>query len=250
MKKLIIWIVLAQLSLMAAAQDTGFSADRPGVVSDPGVLPKGRLQWETGMIWEFDNLSGNHAHTWTVNESLLRWGFSGFAELMVQGAWCETFEDGRVYDGLDVLAIGAKAKLFEGWKAVPAISLFGNVLVPGGGNSAYLPEHVGGQMGLVFQNKLTSWLALNYEADLIWMDESRPTVFFGLAFGFTLNDRLSLVVEEYNHNTAKGTECKVGLGLGYQVASRVQLDMGANLSLNHFTDYCCVSLGVSWQITK
>ncbi len=243
--------LMTLLPLCAIAQeDEGFTADRPGATTGTDVLPKGRFQWETGMGWERSKMEGVTATVWTLNTSLLRWGISEHAELRLQGDWLNESVEGEHYNGLSGLAIGTKMKLFEGWKAVPVISLLANILVPGGSDSNFLPENWGGQVGILFQNELTPWLSLGYEGDLIWSDDSRPAAFFGACLGFQVNDRLSLMVEEYNTNNQDGTSCWMEIGGAWQLSSRVQLDVATDISLQYPSRFANVMVGVAWQITK
>ena len=251
MNRLFLLFLSALLPLCTSAQaEEGFTADRPGATTGVDVLPKGRLQWETGVAWEHSKFDDPTATSWTLNTSLLRWGFSDVAELRLQADYLYTRSDGTHTNDLSNVAIGTKVKLYEGWKAVPAVSLLTNVLIPGGSDDSYLPKKWGGHIGLLFQNQLSSWWSLGYEGDLIWSDDSRPLAFFGLCLGFALNDRLSLIVEEYNYNQTGATECWSELSLSWQLSPRVQLDLGTDLSLSHFADYHNLMLGVSWQITK
>jgi len=230
--------------------DAGFTADRPGATTSPDVLPKGRLQWETGVAWERDRIGDPATTAWTPNTSMLRWGFSDYAELRLQGSYITMTDGEETTAGLADLSIGTKVRLFDGWKAVPAISLLANLYVPGGSDSNFLPQEWGGQIGLLFQNQLTPWLSLGYEGDLIWSDNSRPAAFYGVCLGFALSDRLSLAVEEYNNSSAGETECFSEISLGYQISPRVQIDLGTDISLNYPTRYHNLMLGVAWQITK
>ena len=247
----VIAILLAFLPLSALAQseETGFTADRPGATTGTDVLPKGRLQWETGVGFERSKLDGPKVNTWTANTTLLRWGFSDYAELRLQGDWLFDSSEGAHNSGLSNVAIGTKVKLFDGWKAVPAISLLGNMLIPGGTGSTNLPEHVGGQLGLLFQNQLTDWLSLGYEGDLIWSDTQRPTVFFGACLGFSVSHRWQLMLEEYN-NTSDGTECWMELGAAYQLSNRIQLDISTDINLKEPKNFWNLNVGVAWQITR
>ena len=133
MKKVIVLLLVTLLPLLALAQseEAGFTADRPGATTGVDVLPKGRVQWETGFGYERTKVVEDVAvTTWTVNSSLLRWGISESAELRLQADYLYTDIEGTHVKGLSNVALGTKVKLFEGWKAVPAVSLLGNVLVP------------------------------------------------------------------------------------------------------------------------
>ena len=143
MKSYLCLITFALLPLSALAQserlrvgatagmEAGFTADRPGATTGVDVLPKGRVQWETGIGYERSKMDGPAATTWTLNNSLLRWGISESAELRLQADYLYSSCEGAHTNGLSNVAIGTKVKIFEGWKAVPAVSLLGNVLVPG-----------------------------------------------------------------------------------------------------------------------
>ena len=118
------------------------------------------------------------SYIWTLNTTLIRFGISDYAELRLQGDWNN--EGGEIFDynGSENVAIGAKAKLFDGWRFLPAVSMLGNVIIP---SKHYdnMPNNWSGQMGLLFQNQLTSWLSLGYEGDLMWFDAEKPIIFYG-----------------------------------------------------------------------
>ncbi len=239
------------LSLTTVAQDeVEFTADRPGATTGPDVLPRGRVQWETGMGWERSKLDGPAVTTWTLNTTLLRWGFSDFAELRLQGDYLFASGDGDDQNGFSDVAVGTKVKLFEGWKAVPAISLLANVIVPGGHDADFLPREWGGQIGLVFQNELTPWLSLGYDGELIWSDHSKPSAFYGLCLGFSLSDRCSLGLEEYNVSSSGDTESWSEISVAYQLSRRVQLDAGFDISLNYPKRFQNLMIGVAWEIAS
>jgi hypothetical protein len=248
MKVIALLIALLPLPIWAQSEEAGFTADRPGATTGTDVLPKGRLQWETGMGFEHAEQDGLTVKTWLLNTSMLRWGFSDYAELRLQGDWLYNSCEGVHNNGLANLAIGTKAKLFDGWKAVPAIALLGNVFIPGSNN--YLPEDWGGQIGLLFENQLTDRLSLGYEGDMIWNDSSRPTIFYGLCLGLALNGGWQLIAEEYNSNTSFGTDSWVELGAAWQCSNRVQLDVSTDIYLNAPKDFWNLQVGIAWQITK
>lgn len=248
MKVIALLIAFLPLSLWAQSEETGFTADRPGATTGTDILPKGRLQWETGIGFAHAEQDGITIKSWTLNTSMLRWGFSDYAELRLQGDWVFDSCEGIHNNGLANLAIGTKAKLFDGWKALPAISLLSNVFIPG--SNDFLPEDWGGQIGLLFQNQLTDRLTLGYEGDMIWADASRPTIFYGVCLGLALNNGWQLIAEEYNSNTVDATDSWVELGAAWQCSDRVQLDVSTDIYLNAPKDFWNLQVGIAWQITK
>ena len=85
-------------------------------------MPKGRVQWETGIGYERSKMDGPAAKTWTLNNSLLCWGISESAELRLQADYLYSSCEGVHTNGLSNVAIGTKVKLYDGWGGfVPAL---------------------------------------------------------------------------------------------------------------------------------
>lgn len=256
MKIKILYFLLALSSVCAALSPASaqvvpeFSADRPGATTGPGILPRGRVQLETGLGWERSALDGPWTTTWTVNTSMLRWGFSDFAELRLQANYLiSEGEEGRRF-GFDSVFFGTKARLCEGSGILPEMALMANILVPGRRGSAFLSEHWGGQIGLLCENELAPWCSLGYEADLIWEGDGRPEVFFGACLGFQPWERFSFQVEEFNIGSDEGLQCWSELSCAWQVSPRVQLDFATDISLNAPERCAILMFGLSWQITR
>ena len=246
----VIVIVLSLLPLSVLAQsEVEFTADRPGATTSIDVLPKGRFQWETGVGYQHINMQGLKTYSWTLNTSLLRSGISDNAELRLQGDWSKMGGDIFSYNGPENVAIGTKVRMYDGWKFVPAVSLLGNVYVPSK-HYDMMPNNWSGQIGLLFQNQLTSWLSLGYEGDISWLDNDDPFYFYGFCLGFTVSKRWQLMVEEYNNAYDQSTENWLELGAMYKLSNRLQLDISTDIDLEEPKAFWNVSIGVAWQITK
>lgn len=248
-------IALMPLSLMAQEAETAdFTSDLFGGITGVDILPKGRLQWETFAFYEHSTMYDYDSKTWSPNTSVLRYGISNSTELSLQGAWFHTTDEDEKYSGFGDLAVGVKTRLFEGWKAVPAISLRGLLYFPGGENDYFLPDNFSYQLDLIFYNPLTSWCALGYMGTMIWDDLPKPTVVFGGYLDFFLTDRLTFSVEErncrYGFEEENYLDTWAGLTLSYQILPRVELGLTSDISLRYPKDFFNLSLGVAWQLTK
>ena len=256
MRLLLLCLMFLPLSAMSQkTEEAGFTSDLfGGPILGPDVLPKGRLQWEPYAFYQHDTMFGDDSYTWSPFAFVLRYGISNTTELRFQGAWMHSTDEGENYHGIGDLAVGFKTKLFEGWKAVPAISLMGNVYIPGGENYMFLPDHFGGELDLLFANNLTSWCTLNYMGGLFWDDTPRPTVVWGAYFDITLSNRLTLSLEESNYYYGADEEEQVQpwacVTLSYQLKPRIELGLCTDISLRHRNHFFDVMLGVAWQITK
>jgi len=249
LKQIVVLLSLLPLSAMAQSEEVGFISDRPGQINTTDVLPKGRLQLDTGVGYQDHSKGDEKKYFWTLNTTILHFGISDCAELRLQGNWKKEGGDQQDASGLEDVAVGTKVRLFDGWRFVPSVAMIGNVFIPNK-HTEFMPKNWGGQMALIFQNDLTSWLSLCYEADLTWTDSERPDFFFGAALSFTLSDRWFLQLDEYNDDTEEGTESWLELSAGYQLSDRVQLDVGTGISLNYPNSMWNLSLGIAWQITK
>ena len=240
------------LPFFVSAQTVEFMADRPGATTGPEILPKGRVQWETGFATERSALEGPWSRTWTINTSLIRVGFSDFAEFRLQADYLlHATSDGVRTTGFDDVMFGFKARLVEGRKWIPQVALMANAFIPGKDASPFMSSEWGGQIALLCENEVTSWFSIGYDADLIWEgEEAEPDVFFGGCLGFKPWKRFSIFLEEFNRSTSRGIKSWMELSLAFQLAPRVQIDVATDLSLNNPDKYSIIMLGVIWQITK
>lgn len=113
------------------AQDTNeFSPDAPGATTGVGIMPLGKIDWETGFSHEWNRRNGAHERTWTINTSMFRYGLTRQAELRLQIDECLTHTPEGNYGGITNAAIGTKIKVYEGGKVLPKVAFLGTVLIP------------------------------------------------------------------------------------------------------------------------
>ena len=77
--------LLTFISVYSMAQDTeDYSPDAPGSTTGVGIMKPGKIDWETGIVLEWDRRNGGHARTFTINTSLFRLGLTPQAEVRLQ----------------------------------------------------------------------------------------------------------------------------------------------------------------------
>lgn len=257
MRVLFLFLLFMPLGMMAQeAEESDFTSDLfGGSMQMPDVLPKGRLQWEPYAFYQRETYEGSKYYTWSPLAFLLRYGINSTTELRFQSTIMHTTDDEEGNNrGIADLAIGFKTNLFEGWKAVPTISLMGNVYIPGGERFRYLPSQFGGELDLLFANDLASWCRLGYMGGIIWDDSPRPTVLWGAYLDFALASRFTLSVEESNYyygvDEDEHLQSWACVGLYYQLARRMEIGVSTDISLNHRNRFFDIMVGVAWQLTK
>lgn len=250
MRKLVLSFAIILSAITSFAQDDFiFSADRPGATTGTDIMERHKVQWETGMNFENVTALGASVRTWNINNSLIRFGFSDYAEFRASASVDRVSFDGGSICNLSDLRVGTKVKIFDGYKAAPAISLLAEIIVPGGKDADFMPERVGGNIHLLFNNYVCSWFSLGYDVGVTWTGDvgAREQVFAGICFGFQPVDRLSLFLEEYN-TFAEETSVMTEFGAAFMLTKRLQIDAYADLNLKDFRNYYNVGFGVAWKI--
>lgn len=234
------------------AQETNLptiSADRPGASTGPDVMPLYKLQWETGIGYESNT---NGPKTWTLNNTLLRFGLFKNAELRV-GTDFLLYNDGPSKEpifGIIPLTIGTKIKFFDGKGVLPAISLLAELKSSHIGTKDQLPSHLAPSLNLLFQNEVCNWFNVGYNVGLEWDGETAtPTTFLALCLGFNISEKVGAFVESYNYlHPEEENKYLTEFGFSWLVSRRVQLDIAADLDFKHLKDFYAVSCGVAWLI--
>lgn len=242
-------LCLILTALTASGQHVPFTTDLPGSTGGTDVLPKGRFQLETVVGFERQSFESPATNSWTINSSMLRLGITEFAELRLQGSYLYTACDGIHTKGFSDVSIGTKVKFFRTEKLLPNISLLANVFVPGGKDADFLPENWGGQLGLLLDWDLNSWITLSCEGDIYWKEE-KPDYLYGVGLNFDLSDRSFLAVDEYNQTGDDGFYSWLALSFAYQIAPRLLMDVSTDFCLNNFANNQNLMIGFAWQITK
>ena len=132
------------------------SADRPGALTGTDVMPLHKLQWETGMGFESTK---DGPHTFTLNNTLLRFGLFENAELRV-GTDFLMWNDGQAMEpsfGFAPITVGVKANFYEGSGILPSVALLAELKSPHVGTKELLPAHLAPSLHLLFEHTFTDW---------------------------------------------------------------------------------------------
>lgn len=123
LKRTLCLSLLTFISAHSMAQDTeDFSPDAPGATTGVDIMKPGKIDWETGIVLEWDRRNGEHARTFTINTSLFRLGLTPQAEVRLQIDECITHTPEGNFGGIANAAIGTKIKVYEGGKVFPKVS--------------------------------------------------------------------------------------------------------------------------------
>lgn len=249
-KQLFLFVLVLVCGLCQAQDELPtISADRPGALTGTDVMPRYKLQWETGIGYE-SMASGPRC--FTLNSTLLRFGLFKNAEIRV-GTDFLLFDEAKATEpmfGVAPLTVGMKAQFYEGTGLLPAVALLAELKSPHVGTKELLPSHLAPSLYLLFEHFVNDWFCIGYNVGSEWDGESAtPNVFLGLGLYFDITDQIGAFVETYNYiHPHDGNQYLTEFGLTWLVSRRVQLDLAADLDFQNFGKHHVISAGVAWLI--
>lgn len=248
MKRLFVLLAAAATIFGVTAQETEFTADRPGASTGPNVVGHKVIQLEQGIQYDGDGGKGQ----FTFSNTLLRYGLFDCAELRLGGdAFIYPNGNKKWSAAFSGLTLGTKIACFEGRGVIPALSFMAQLSFPKTGSEGFAVEHLAPSVYLLFDNPVTDWFSIGYNVGAEW-NGSLPgaSTFVALCFGFSITDRLGCFAESYNYFSKYGHTYAADFGLNYMVGKRVQLDLVANIDLQNPAQCWAMSFGVAWQINN
>ncbi|MBQ7533003.1 MAG: transporter [Bacteroidales bacterium] len=225
------------------------SADRPGALTGTDVMPLYKLQWETGMGYE--SVKGG-THTFTINNTLLRFGLFENAELRV-GTDLLMWNDDQATEhtfGFTPLTVGIKASFYEGKGFLPSVALLAELQSHHIGTKELIPSNLTPILHLLFEHSVIDWFGICYNVGAEWDGETAtPTTFLGLGLYFDISEHISTFVETYNYiHPDDDNQYLTEFGFTWLVSRRVQLDLAADLDFQNLDGFYAISGGVAWLI--
>lgn len=247
MKRLLILLISLLASTVAIAQESEFTADRPGMSTGPAVVGHRVVQLEQGIQYDVNGAQKQ----FTFSNTLLRYGLFEGVELRLGGDGLIHHNADRWQAAFTGLSVGTKIRCFEGRGALPAISVMADLAIPSTGSRGFVSEHLAPSLYLLFENPVNDWLNIGYNIGAEWDGSTpMPQAFVAICFGFTLTERFGCFIESYNNFSRYGNSYCVDFGLNYMPNERVQLDIAANVDMGSPAECWAVSMGVAWQINK
>jgi hypothetical protein len=150
--------------------DGPINTDRPTFTPANTVVPRGRLQFESGWTVNAEHTSQTRSTIYDLPELAARYGLTDRLEFRM--FWSgETFNEERVrrrrplrsLDGPGDTEVGFKWQLFPGddkRKWIPTTALISSIIAPTGGSSVYSSETVEPYVNLIYGWNLTKQLTL------------------------------------------------------------------------------------------
>ena len=223
--------------------------DRPGALTGTDIMPRYKLQLETGLGFESQT---DGPSTFTLSNTQLRVGLFEQTEIRVGADFLMVRQTpgAKPNYGLAPLDIELKTKFLNGSGFLPSIAFLAGLVSSHVGTKWLLPSHLSPEMHLLFENTVSDWMDICYNVGVLWDGETpTPTTFVGLGFEFDITERLGSFIESYNYLHPGATnQYLTEFGFTWLLSPRVQLDLYADLDFQQLGTFYNVSCGIAWLL--
>jgi hypothetical protein len=265
MKKTFLTLLVAGMLpswLVAQSQEPELNTERPSFSQSPVVVPRGTLQIETGLQYQQSESGAIQTKEYMYPDALLRLGILEWAELRLHADYKKEHQHREGpgpeqpapdVSGFEQVQVGAKIHLFDGKGALPAIGVLGNVTLPVG-QPDFRPPHAAPEGWLLFENKLSEKVDLEYNAGYRKrkdQEEYRGEAVYAVAATAALTDKFAFFVEFYGMKAkAAAPENTVDGGILVKLRPNLQWDLNGGTGLSHEAPQLYVATGLTWRIPR
>ena len=238
------------------------STDRPTQSLAPHVVPGGRLQLETGFIFEQVNSDFSNI---VFNSTLLRYGVNGRYEVRLGFDFVQQddvdFSSGQEFrnSGFTPFFLGVKVKLSEQKGIIPNFSFVGQIFLPNEESGSpvrqsfitpefrFLSEYSLGDRVTLGYNWGLRW----FDADLSGVEDFRPTTLYSAYVTVRTIKSLSVYFEPFIFlREDEDSDFRVNAGLLYLINDKIQFDVEGGVGISDIAPSYFVGGGISFSFLK
>lgn len=247
MKTLILASTCLAIASITTAQE-GIESDRPDQTESVYVLDKGKLQLETGMLYDFYGSDSDPL----IGQAMIRYGVTDKMELRL------LVEEGKERDlymeeapeSVYPLSISSKLSIIEGHSWLPDFTLVGYVKLPFTSHSSEQRAYWSPSLIAAFKNKLTQNWSVEYNAGVKQDAFSKNISWAGsCASQHELSDALEIFVEYFGqYERSESPVHNVDAGLLFKFRKNMQADISAGTNVLADEANRFVSIGYSVRL--
>jgi hypothetical protein len=242
-------VIILSLMILGAGYtycQSTFSANRPGQIVNPDIVPRGNFMVETG--FQYGKIEGNN--NFLLPQTAIRYGLNGNIEISLNAN--NIYEVERSLFGLTSYNIGSKIAICQQKNLLPKITFVTAYIIPFIGLDSLRPENSGGLIQLSLSHTLGDKCTVYSSIGSTWDgNKSYPAYNYVLSVYFSPLNKFWTFVELYGIVPEKGPgSSSSDMGVSLLVADNVQIDFSFGMDLadprnNHF-----VQVGAAFQIVK
>jgi hypothetical protein len=246
MNRLFLLFMLSVIAVTTAVGQSTFSANRPGQVNNPDIVPRGNFMIETGFQYGKNLGSKNYL----LPAAFLRYGLNGNVEIGLKAD--HIYQVDNSLFGLTSYSVGSKIAICEQNNLLPKITFVTAFILPFAGLESLRPENSGGLIQLAMSHTLGEKCKVYSNMGATWTgNDPFPIYNFVLSLYFSPLSRFWAFVELYGLIPEKGTSSLASdFGFSYQVGDNFQVDLALGADLTDPGDNHFVQIGAAVQIVK
>jgi len=246
----------------AQSESEELNSDRPDRTQGPSIVPTRTLQIETGLQYQKDKSNDLPTKAYLYPETLIRIGLLKWAELRLSAEYKKENQQMRISSlenrmiserGFNNVQVGTKLNFYEGKGAIPAIGFQGNITLPWG-NESFRPTHVAPEGALLFSNKITEKVDLQYNIGYGKQqsnDEYLGQAYYAISANLKLTDKLQGYGEFFAQKAiASPAENNVDIGLLVLLLPNLQFDVEAGAGVSEAAPDYFVGSGLTWRLPR
>jgi Putative MetA-pathway of phenol degradation len=236
-------------SLPGIGQDK-IDTDRPDQSESTVNTPPHYFQAEFGFSKE--NLYGRD-YDLIHPAVLLKYGLKKI-ELRLETSFKTSYQhlipDPVTTTGIDPVAIGIRAPLWEEKKWIPKTSLLVHLGIPALGSKAFRPDHLFPSFRFAMQNSITKNFGIGYNLGAEWDGySSTPSWIYTLTTGFDLSEKWYAYAEIFgSFRKNEAAQHNLDGGFGYTINKDLKVDISGGFGISEAAPKSYVATGFSFRI--
>ena len=257
-------VFLLPLYMVAQSKNGGGSeelnSDRPSISQSPKIIPRGTIQLETGYEFEKDETALNQVKHTLYPTTLVRIGILKKAELRLNADYekdiTEIMGSTDAIDterGFNNVQVGTKIDIIEGQGAMPDIGFIGVITLPVG-NQVLRPPHVAPEGALLFNNKISEKVEIQYNAGYRKSQEQgeyHGEAFYAISGSVKITDQVEWGLEFAGQKSKDATaENLLDTSFLLKILPNLQMDIIGGLGLNKSSPDYFAGGGVTWRLPR
>jgi hypothetical protein len=246
MSKYLTVLLLCFLNFTHAQNEESIQTDRPDQTETPSLVPKNKVQIETGLTFE----KGQDSNVYTLPSVLWKYGVNENFELRLITEYGIEKSANINFNGFSPVLIGCKIKMAEEKGILPKTSFIGHIGLPNFASNTYKVDHVFTQFRFTMQHTLSENFSLSYNLGSEWDGiRPNPTFIYTLAAGYSINEKFSSYIEIFGFSpTKETTDHNIDGGITYLINNNFMVDLSAGIAINHMNPKNYVAFGFSFRI--
>lgn len=233
-------------SNLTQAQET-IQTDRPDQTETPAIVPKNKLQIETGFSYEKENTDISSSNLPTI---LIKYGVNDVLEIRVITGFEKQKDKNTRQSGFPLTLIGFKTKLVEEKGIQPKTSFIAHIGLPNVASTPFKTNTIAPQFRFTMQHTLTKKVSLGYNFGAEWDGIlPSPTYLYTISSGFAISEKMGSYIEMFGFapEDQKAYHSLDG-GFTYLITNNFMLDLSSGIGITKNAPKYYLSIGFSFRI--